>query len=273
MNAGIEFERVRALLLRMPPLPPDAVIAGSWVLPFYRESLGRPTISVVTLDIDIAMWGAHQNLSEQRQFVLAAEHTLVELGFQEEIHGTGYIGEEFSVFRSPVPGLPRIEVLVQFPGGGKRRPTARARYPTGIRPMVIDRIEVLFVSPWEHPIGPGRSIRIPNPYAFVVQKALTRAARGPLYRHKRLGDAAAILETALLFGNHDERLYGLAETIRSTHPKRAASGRDIIEGAFLRKGSPTIREALSAISPDSRATEQQAVQAIRAFLDACEVSA
>lgn len=269
------FDDVLELLRLASPLPPSAVVAGSWVIGLYRHHLGIESRPIATLDVDFALSTTSGNHREHSAWFDRFAQAAIGLGYHEDVLG-GDIGAERFTVLVPPPNrrhLPRIEVIAELQGGpGKRQPTISKWFGKHLLPQEVRDLEILFAVPWHVEILPGETVAVPNPLSFVLQKALIREQR---QRRNERGarDAAGLLEVALLLHTETTRLAGLSASLQA-HCTRCSrlrrKARTKLDLWFLRDPWPAMTGALRALPPGvSIAGRPEAVALLSAFLSAC----
>lgn len=266
----IRLETVIHVLRRIAPLPEDTLLAGAWVPALYRCQDDHRAHVVVTKDVDFALSTTSGNRYRHQQWVDSLSERLGEDVFELRHQGTSYGSTPFTVLapRDEGAGLPEIEVIAELRGGGPRPPEISRWFGGSFVPQEVRDLEILFAAPWpiELPVD-GTTIGVPNPLAFVAQKALVNRRT----RDKDISDATDILEAALCVPAAGDR-NGLRASIESHSPRAAQqmeTGLARLKRRLLGQGSTLLGEALRALPEPI--SPREGVELLKTFLADCGV--
>lgn len=253
----------------LAPALPHIVFIGGWAHRLYHLHPNAQSTNfepLLTLDADIALPPMlPADLPDLRQLLIAQGFTEDFLG-QDVPPATHYrLGNESGAFYA--------EFLTPLTGARTTRSGAR-RTTTGIAGLsaqLLRHLEILLVNPWTlllsaptFPLTTGKSIRIANPTAYLVQKLLIHANRPIADRAK---DILYIHDTLQLFAPRLEDLSRewLDHLLPSLPPAQVRKATQLATHLFANLSDP-IRTA-STIAPTRGLTPESIRQACQLGLE------
>lgn len=195
----------------------ELVVAGGWASRLHRLSAhaNPPDFApLLTNDVDAAL---RTTLSVDAE---PLDRRLVACGFEEKLSSD--FKPPVTRYELSVPAGFEVEFLADQPGGYRRRDgTGDATVEiAGVTAQKLHYVRLLLVAPWivevrssdGYPMDtPVRSVRVPNPASYVVQKLLARKYRSD---EKRVKDVLYVHDMLELFGDVEDLLSREWDTLR-----------------------------------------------------------
>jgi len=207
-----DFESLARAVEALEPYLDDLVFVGGWAHFLYTlrpEAVPLPFEVLHTEDADVA---APQGLAPGPRPIAEC---LVSAGFREELSSDHRPPISEYVLGDDAGGF-YLEFLSPLVGGEFRRDGTRDATTRvgGVTAQKLRHVELLLTSPWTvtlarkngFPVSRRRTVRVPNPVSYIVQKILVLPRRPPA---KRAKDLLYIHDTFALFA---DSLDGLAST-------------------------------------------------------------